>query len=46
LSIGEIAGRTGYRTSANMIRAFKRAEGVTPGQLAAQSRQTGEEHTD
>lgn len=37
-SISEIAKHTGYRTSANMIRAFKRAEGVTPGQLAAQDR--------
>lgn len=32
-SIAEISRQSGYGSSSNMIRAFKRAEGKTPGQL-------------
>lgn len=35
-SIAEIARQSGYGTSSNMIRAFKRIEGVTPGQLVSE----------
>ena len=34
-SIAEIAELSGYGTSSNMIRVFKRIEGMTPGQIAA-----------
>lgn len=40
LTIREIAERTGYRTSSNMIRAFKRFEGITPGQYAENKKAT------
>lgn len=33
-SIAEIAELSGYGTSSNMIRVFKRIEGTTPGQIA------------
>lgn len=36
-SIAEIAELSGYGTSSNMIRVFKRIEGVTPGQIAKAS---------
>lgn len=42
-SIAEIAERSGYGTSSNMIRAFKRIEGMTPGQLAAMEQEKSTE---
>lgn len=41
-SIAEIARQSGYGTSSNMIRAFKRIEGVTPGQLVSELGTGGE----
>ena len=33
LTLREISAQTGYGAQINLIRAFKRIEGVTPGQL-------------
>ena len=38
LTLREISARTGYGAQINLIRAFKRIEGVTPGQMAQEKR--------